>query len=197
MPAVARDASSPEQREQLRFSPEEYYALAEQNLIPEHTELVDGQIIKMPAQFYPAVAAIIQIVTTLHREWHDPRGVASDLMHPFPSGWNPRPDVALYDVPPPRRPGDRPHPEPRLVIEVADTTLDYDLGEKAARYADEGVAELWVADPDARHLWVHREPADGTYTSRQRLTAEDTVTPLCLPELPLRVDDLLPAYPDE
>ena len=191
-----------ETRRPIRFTPQDYYALADQGLLRTPTELVDGQIIEMPAQHYPAVAAIGEIYSVLRGAWHDKRCVVTDMTVPFPSGWNPRPDVAVFDVLPPRRPLDAGRfPTPRLVVEVSDTTLDYDLGEKADRYAAEGVAELWVGevsdgDPAGRRLHVLRDPGPSGYRDRAALGPGDAVSPLCLTALDLAVIDLLPAYPE-
>jgi len=47
------------------------------------------------------------------------------------------------------------HPSPAdifLVIEVADTTLDFDLADKRALYVAAGIAEYWVIDVQAEKL---------------------------------------------
>jgi Uma2 family endonuclease len=47
-----------------------------------------------------------------------------------------------------------------LIIEVADTTLTYDLGTKVALYEQHGIAEVWVVDLQGRqvHAFRQREP---------------------------------------
>lgn len=53
-----------------------------------------------------------------------------------------------------------------LVIEVARSSLEFDLGEKARRYAMAGYPEYWVIDVDARLVHVHQGPhADGSWRS--------------------------------
>jgi Uma2 family endonuclease len=42
------------------------------------------------------------------------------------------------------------------VIEISDTTLRWDMGRKAIRYALGGVREYWVIDVDGRQTFVHR-----------------------------------------
>jgi len=43
-----------------------------------------------------------------------------------------------------------------LLIEIADTSLHYDLGEKAALYRQHGVRDYWVIDLVSRQTHVHR-----------------------------------------
>src|SRR2546427_1819620 len=52
-----------------------------------------------------------------------------------------------------------------LVVEVADTTLTFDLTVKAALYARAQIVEYWVLDVAARRLIVHRDPKSGGFAS--------------------------------
>ncbi|WP_244424541.1 Uma2 family endonuclease [Methylobacterium nodulans] len=52
-----------------------------------------------------------------------------------------------------------PGPEILLVIEVAASSLAYDLGRKAHLYARYGVPEYWVIDAQERVARVHRRPS--------------------------------------
>ncbi|MFL6452324.1 MAG: Uma2 family endonuclease [Bryobacteraceae bacterium] len=62
-----------------------------------------------------------------------------------------------------------PKPEDlRLVVEISDSTYDFDMKVKAALYARGGIREYWVVDvrvPDAPRLIVHLDPKDGQYSS--------------------------------
>jgi Uma2 family endonuclease len=53
----------------------------------------------------------------------------------------------------------------RLVVEVSDTSLSYDLGRKAGLYAGFGIAELWVIDAVKLGTRIHREPGPDGYRS--------------------------------
>jgi Uma2 family endonuclease len=56
------------------------------------------------------------------------------------------------------------HPGPAdvlLVIEVADTSLAYDLGTKVPLYARHGIPEVWVIDAATRRTRVFCQPAGG------------------------------------
>jgi len=90
----------------------------------------------------------------------------------------------------------REHPGPqaiRLVIEVSDSTLSFDLRIKAALYARAGIAEYWVLDIAGRRMFVHRDPRGGRYTSVVAYNGEESVAPLCAPESPFLVKYAFPA----
>lgn len=50
-----------------------------------------------------------------------------------------------------------------LVVEIAETTLDYDLGIKRRKYAAAGIAHYWVVDGSRSVVHVHAEPVEGDY----------------------------------
>jgi Uma2 family endonuclease len=53
----------------------------------------------------------------------------------------------------------------RLVVEVADSSLAYDLGRKAGLDATFGIRELWVVDAVNLTTRIHREPTPVGYRS--------------------------------
>jgi Uma2 family endonuclease len=89
---------------------------------------------------------------------------------------------------------DNPGPQDlRLVVEVANTTLAFDLKVKAGLYARAGIVEYWVLDTASRRMIVHRDPREGAYASVAAYTAEEILTPLAAPQSPLKISDLFPA----
>lgn len=92
------------------------------------------------------------------------------------------------------------HPEhAALIIEIAETSQDYDLGAKAHLYARAGIEDYWVIDTSPARLYVHRQPvADPNaaygfrYDSVVELGRGDTVSPAARPNAVIAVDDLLP-----
>ncbi|MCU0882492.1 MAG: Uma2 family endonuclease, partial [Hyphomonadaceae bacterium] len=78
-----------------------------------------------------------------------------------------------------------------LAVEVADSSLAFDLGSKAGLYAAAGVPELWVLDLNGQETWLHRTPADGAYTAITRQGFDAPLTPLCDPQVAIRVAGLL------
>ena len=86
-----------------------------------------------------------------------------------------------------------------LVIEIADSSLDYDLTVKVELYATAGIPEYWVVDVDGRALHVFRDPAPlpaaltaVAYRTHDTLGAWQAVSPLAVPTATVRVADLLP-----
>jgi Uma2 family endonuclease len=79
-----------------------------------------------------------------------------------------------------------------LIIEVADSSLDYDMTVKLGLYAILGIHEYWVADLQNRRLFVHTEPRSDRYSVLRELKPGDSVAPLLLPDCHIPVDLLLP-----
>jgi Uma2 family endonuclease len=80
-----------------------------------------------------------------------------------------------------------------LLIEVADTTLRYDLTTKAGLYARADITEYWVVSLTERRLYVHREPRDGDYRSVSTFSEDEEAVCLARPDAPpIAVGELLP-----
>jgi Uma2 family endonuclease len=74
-----------------------------------------------------------------------------------------------------------------LVVEVADSTLAYDRGEKADLYAEAGIPDYWIVNLVDDCIEIHREPKEGRYKSVAVHRAGEQVRPLLFPDCPLRV----------
>lgn len=77
-----------------------------------------------------------------------------------------------------------------LVIEVADSTLAGDRGEKADLYAEAGIADYWIVNLVDDQIEVHRDPAGGRYQTRFVCRAGDELRPLLFPDCVLQVGKL-------
>ena len=110
---------------------------------------------------------------------------------------NPMPDLAVVAGAPGYY-GDHPV-SAALVVEVADTTLQSDLTDKAERYATAGIADYWVLDLNGGVLHVFRNPqrlhaalGATAYQTHDILRAANRVSPLAAPHAAILVSDLLP-----
>ncbi len=159
--------------------------------------LIDGVIVEEGPMNPPHA-----IATTL---------VADALRTAFGAGWFPRvqmpvvlgpltdpePDVAV--VPGTARDYTTHPTTAALVVEVADTSLAYDLGEKASLYAAGGIADYWVLDVAGRVLHVFRDPRPDAaqphghgYAQHQTFAPGQAVAPLAASGVTVNVADLLP-----
>jgi Uma2 family endonuclease len=80
-----------------------------------------------------------------------------------------------------------------LVIEAADSSLDFDREIKGPLYAENGVAEYWIVNLVDRCLEVHRDPQpDGTYADTRTLRPDDSIALALLPAVSVAVGDIIP-----
>ena len=77
-----------------------------------------------------------------------------------------------------------------LVVEIADTSLGYDLGRKAALYAAFGITELWVIDAVTLQTRIHRDPTATGYRSMVDLPANQRLVPASAPALAVMFSEL-------
>jgi Uma2 family endonuclease len=73
--------------------------------------------------------------------------------------------------------------EALLVVEVADTSLEYDLRTKVPLYATHGVREYWVINAVTLMTTVHRQPAGNAYAFTEELPGEAQLVPSLAPAL--------------
>jgi Uma2 family endonuclease len=79
---------------------------------------------------------------------------------------------------------------PLLVIEVADSSVSYDLGEKAALYAEAGIPEYWVVNLVDRVVEVFRQPRSGRFESHQVVGAGERLAPDAWPDAAIELSSL-------
>ena len=88
----------------------------------------------------------------------------------------------------------RRHPVPEdvlLLIEVADTTVDYDRGEKLAAYARAGIQEVWIVIRKERRIEAYTEPSEGEYTNVRRVRRGQSIAPKAFPDVVLEANRVI------
>ncbi len=98
------------------------------------------------------------------------------------------PDFTIY----PRsvNPGDLRGYHVLLAIEVADTSLRYDLGRKVGIYAAWGIPEIWVIDAATLVTHAFRKLGSEGYRERFEVGPGDTVTAALVPEVGMNLATL-------
>ena len=78
----------------------------------------------------------------------------------------------------------------QLAIEVAFSSLAYDLEQKRLLYAAAGIDEYWIVDAMASCIHVFTNPERGDYSSRQIFKSGETLAPRIAPDAKLHLHDL-------
>ena len=108
----------------------------------------------------------------------------------------PEPDFAILRL----RPGYNVSPatpaDVYLVIEVSDTSLRYDRGEKLARYAEAGIPEVWIVNLQSNELEVYTEPSGAGYANVRVIPSDGSASPQAFPDVTLRLRDFMPGLAD-
>lgn len=176
-----------------RWTRREYERMGEAGILaPDaRTELIDGEIIEMSPQGSRHAAAIRMVEEALRETVSGGYDIRVQLPLDLDDQNQPEPDVSVVrghytdyvDA----------HPaEAALVVEVADTSLDFDRHRKAGLYARAGLADYWIINLRDHCVEVYRDPRGGLYGTKQTLTSGETLAPLARPEATIAVDDLLP-----
>lgn len=177
-----------------RFTVSQYHAMAEVGILKEdhRFELIAGEIWQMPP-IGSAHAGGVNRLTALFTSLLGRRAVVSVQNPAFLSDFSePQPDLLIL-----RFRDDfyaRKHPQPKdilLLIEVADSSLDFDRDIKAVLYARHRISEFWLRDLRNETLVVHRDPAPQGYREVKILRRGERLSPLAFPDLVIDVDSLL------
>lgn len=180
-----------------RWTREECRRLQAAGFLPGRYELIDGEIIeKMPKNPPHRIALILlaawleTIFSRLCVQTQDP------IVLPVPDerSTEPEPDVAVTREPATSYTQDNPGPYDLLLVgEVSDTTLAYDLQNKANLYAAAGISDYWVLDVMGRRLYVHRRPAPDGYREVRIYSEAEEVSPLARPDATISITSILPS----
>jgi Uma2 family endonuclease len=78
-----------------------------------------------------------------------------------------------------------------LIVEVAETSIEYDRDVKVRLYARAGIAEVWLVDLAGEGVEVYRRPVPQGYQEVQRLERGQRVSSHAVSDLELTVDEIL------
>ncbi|MGB8690845.1 MAG: Uma2 family endonuclease [Microcoleus sp.] len=86
------------------------------------------------------------------------------------------------------------HPVPSevlLLVEVSDSTVDYDRDVKVLIYVRSLIQEVWLVDLEAQCLEVYRQPTPKGYSLIQKFWLRQQVSPFAFPEWEVKSDFVL------
>ena len=175
-----------------RWSVEEFHRMAQSGLLDEtdRVELIDGELVDMAPIGSRHAFLVDRFAECLGSGPSASYMVRVQNPIVLDERSEPQPDIALVKR---ANYADR-HPTPAdvlLIVEVSDTTLDYDRDVKLSLYARHGIPEVWLCDVKAGELAVFREPIEGQYRLMHKPTTSETVAPLWVPVVRVAVADVL------
>lgn len=177
------------------FTVHDYHRMVDAGILSEddRVELIRGEIIAMSPIGPRHSAAVLRANQTLVRLVVDHAIVGVQGSIRLDEYDEPQPDLYLL------RPKDdfyaSGHAGPAdifLVVEVADSSLEYDSTIKMNLYAETGVPEYWIANVRDDCVIAFSDPSKNTYGTIQQFHRGQTIAPQLLPECRMLIDVLLP-----
>lgn len=148
------------------FTVTDYYRMADTGILTaeDRVELIEGEIIKMSPIGSRHAACVNRLTAYLHAIVQNTAIVSVQNPIHLDEYSEPEPDLALLK---PRKDFyANAHPTPSdilLIIEVSDTSFEYDRDVKLPLYAKVGIPEAWLIDLQNEKIEIHRQPVANRY----------------------------------
>ncbi len=149
-----------------KFRTDEVYQMVEAGILPEESgwELIHGEIIHRMTIGSKHASIVRKLEKYLERNFGDFVMISGQNPIHIDEHNEPEPDIALL------KPRDdfyaERHPVPEdvlLVIEVSDSTVDFDREIKKAIYAEAGINEFWLVNLKDSTVETFNNPSNGMY----------------------------------
>jgi Uma2 family endonuclease len=175
------------------WTADEYHRMAEVGILHEddRVELIDGEIVNMSPLGSRHIACVNRLSKLLERRIGDTTIVQTQSSIRLNDVSEPQPDIAVLRLRADYYADSLPAPsDVLLVIEVADTSLNYDQHVKLPRYADAAIAEVWIVDVARSMLTCYTDPRQGFYANQRHAQRGDAIPSSVFPNLVLAVDEI-------
>ena len=175
------------------FTTDEYHRMVRAGILSENdrVELIEGEIVKMSPIGSRHAACVKHLNSILNKRLDH---VIVSIQDPIVLNdySEPQPDVALLKPREDYYAGSLPTADDvLLIIEVADTSVEYDRNVKLPLYARSRIPEVWLAVLPEDLVEAHSGPINGVYQEVRYLHRGESISPGNLPAFVLRVDDIL------
>jgi Uma2 family endonuclease len=176
------------------FSVEDYYRMAEAGILPPdaRVELIEGAIHDMSpiGPLHSGVTGRLNRLFILRA-----RGrwlVSTQSPVGLDQHSEPEPDIVLVKPAPDEYVSHHPVPDDvLLLIEVADSSLDFDRNKKIPIYARAGIPEVWIVNLQESVIEVHRDPHFANYGQKTVARLGDKISPAAFSDTVVDVAELL------
>ncbi len=176
-----------------KLSLEDYQRMADAGILTEdsHVELIEGVIVDMSPIGSHHAGIVDQILRLIAGQL---TSAVLRVQNPIRLGSysEPEPDIALLKL---RNDYYKSaHPQSAdilLIIEVADSSIDYDRKIKIPLYAEHGIPEVWLIDLNLKQIEVYLEPSKDGFRKLLKPAMETALSPMLVPEITLIPQSLL------
>ncbi len=165
----------------------------------ERTELLDGEIIVMAPIGRRHAACVDWLTEAFYASARLAGRAQVRVQNPMVESdlSEPQPDVMLMAARPDRYALGHPGPdEVLLLVEVAESSLNFDRRTKIPFYASAGIREVWLVDLVHDCIDVYTGPGSGGYQVTRSVEMGETLAPSSLPDLELEVARIIPPRPE-
>ena len=183
-----------------RFTLAEYHRLIKLGFLTEddRVELIRGELVQMAAKGTLHSVCNTKLVRELDRLVGDRAVVRGQEPIILSADSEPEPDVVIAQGQPDDYLSNHPYPKDiLLVIEVSDSTLDYDQTAKLFLYTEDQIQDYWIVNLVANQLERYSQPYQDTqgnfgYRMKQIALRNETVTIPGFPDLRLDLNRVFP-----
>jgi Uma2 family endonuclease len=176
------------------FTVEEFDRMRLTGILTEddRVELIDGEVREMTPIGPIHSGAVMALVTRLVQRLGDAAAVNPQNPVILDDYTEPQPDVAVLRPPLDQYRERHARPDDVLwIVEVADTTLEYDRQEKLPRYARAGIREVWIVDCEHDAVEQYTQLEAGRYAGQRTLRRGEAIVPEAITSVTLTVDEIL------
>jgi Uma2 family endonuclease len=182
-----------------RWTRKEYRKLGDLGIIHEDEpiELLDGHLIVAEPKTPPHATMARLTANALERAFGDGWFVSLQDPIALDDASEPEPDVAVVSGDPLDYLDDHPA-RPALLVEVAESSLDFDRSHKGSAYARAGLPDYWIVNLVDWRIEVYRDPAEDRsaelgwrYLDVGLFAPGSSIEPLTRPEIAVAVSDIL------
>jgi len=187
------------QVERWLFTVDEFHRLVETGFLKEddRVELINGELIRMAPIGSFHLGSVIALDEFFRERLGRRVTISNQGSVVLGPRVEPQPDLVLLKRRDDHYVSALPVPaDVLLLIEVSDTTLEYDRQVKGQMYAEAGITDYWIINLSAQQVEVRRVPTADGYESVRSLGRSDQVAPLAFPDLTVAVSDILLSRPD-
>ena len=177
-----------------RFTVDEYHRMVDVGILEpkERLELIDGEIVEMTPIGHRHFVRVLRVSTLFIKAFGDGAAVSVQSSIRLNDWTEPEPDLVVFKPRPDFYAGKKPTPQDVLfVMEVADTSLQYDRNVKVPLFAAAGIPEVWIEDAKNDVLYVYRDPLGGNYAVTIEAKRGDLISPIAFPDIQFPIDHLL------